>query len=86
MQYAVRGEVVSRAGVLEGEGREILYTNIGNPHQVGQSPITYYRQVLALCDLPAECSVDHPKAEEMFPKDVIRRAREYREITRRSSG
>ncbi|CAB9527599.1 Probable alanine aminotransferase, mitochondrial [Seminavis robusta] len=80
MQYAVRGEVAMLADKLAAEGREILYTNIGNPHQVGQSPITYYRQVLALCDLPAECGVDHPKAHEMFPADVIARANEYRDI------
>lgn len=80
MQYAVRGEVVMRADQLAARGREILYTNIGNPHQVGQKPITYYRQVLALCDLPAAEGVDHPNVEFVFPKDVIERAREYREI------
>jgi hypothetical protein len=80
MQYAVRGEVVMKADQLAAQGKEILYTNIGNPHQVGQSPITYYRQVLALCDLPAECGVDHPKVFEMFPSDVVDRAREYRAI------
>ena len=58
MQYAVRGEVVLRANQLEAKGRTILYTNIGNPHQVGQSPITYYRQVIALCDLPAEHGIE----------------------------
>jgi hypothetical protein len=79
MQYAVRGEVVMKADQLAAQGKEILYTNIGNPHQVGQSPITYYRQVLALCDLPAECGVDHPNVYDMFPKDVVARAREYRE-------
>lgn len=68
------------ADKLVAEGREILYTNIGNPHQVGQSPITYYRQVLALCDLPAGCGVDHPNIHEIFPSDVIERAKEYRDI------
>lgn len=34
MQYAVRGEVVMKADQLAASGREILYTNIGNPHQV----------------------------------------------------
>jgi len=34
MQYAVRGEVVMKADQLAAAGREILYTNIGNPHQV----------------------------------------------------
>jgi hypothetical protein len=80
MQYAVRGEVVLRADQLAAEGREILYTNIGNPHQVGQAPITYFRQILALCDLPAEYGVDHPAASQLFPADVIAKAREYRAI------
>eukprot|EP00546_Thalassionema_frauenfeldii_P006908 CAMPEP_0178920626 /NCGR_PEP_ID=MMETSP0786-20121207/15106_1 /TAXON_ID=186022 /ORGANISM="Thalassionema frauenfeldii, Strain CCMP 1798" /LENGTH=767 /DNA_ID=CAMNT_0020594707 /DNA_START=43 /DNA_END=2346 /DNA_ORIENTATION=- len=80
MQYAVRGEVVMRANQLEAEGKNILYTNIGNPHQVGQSPITYYRQVMALCDLPAEVGVDHPSVGDMFPPDVIERAKELRDI------
>jgi aspartate/methionine/tyrosine aminotransferase len=80
MQYAVRGEVVMKADQLAAQGREILYTNIGNPHQVGQKPITYYRQVLSLCDLPAEHGVDHPKVYEMYPKDVVERARQYRAI------
>lgn len=45
---------------------------------MGQKPITYYRQVLALCDLPAECGVDHPEVSKLFPSDVIQRAKEYR--------
>ena len=80
MQYAVRGEVVMKADQLAASGKEILYTNIGNPHQVGQHPITYYRQVVALCDLPADCGVDHPDVSKLFPPDVVRRAKEYREI------
>lgn len=80
MQYAVRGEVVMKADQLAAQGREILYTNIGNPHQVGQKPITYYRQVLALCDLPPEQGVDHPNVYELFPRDVVARAKEYLEI------
>lgn len=78
MQYAVRGDVVTRAEALRAEGRDIIFTNVGNPHSVKQKPITYYRQVLALCDLPAECGVDHPDVGRMFPADVVRRAREYR--------
>jgi aspartate/methionine/tyrosine aminotransferase len=78
MQYAVRGEVVMRADELKAEGSEILFTNIGNPQAVGQSPITYYRQVMALCDLPAEDGVDHPEVLKMFPSDVVQRARDMR--------
>ncbi len=60
------------------EGRKIIYTNIGNPHAVGQKPITYYRQVLSLCDLPPECGVDNPTVASGFPADVVDRARELR--------
>mmetsp|Transcript_3204 Transcript_3204/g.4309 ORF Transcript_3204/g.4309 Transcript_3204/m.4309 type:complete len:669 (-) Transcript_3204:60-2066(-) len=80
MQYAVRGDVVMRADELAAEGKPIIYTNIGNPHSVGQQPITYFRQVLALCDLPAECGVEHPIAAQMFPADVLERAIELRNI------
>ncbi|MBA0658701.1 hypothetical protein Goklo_010885 [Gossypium klotzschianum] len=31
----------------------ILYCNIGNPQSLGQQPITFFREVLALCDHPA---------------------------------
>lgn len=79
MQYAVRGQVVMRADALKAQGKEILFTNIGNPHSVGQSPITYYRQVLALCDLPAADGVDHREVGRLFPEDVIARAKEMRE-------
>ena len=60
----VRGEIVIRAGELEEElkkgkklpyGDSILYCNIGNPQQLGQVPITFFRQVLALCDYPEVC-------------------------------
>lgn len=80
MQYAVRGEVVIKADQLASEGREIIYTNIGNPHSVGQKPITFYRQVLALCDLPADNGVDHPDAHRLFPADTLQRARELRDM------
>ncbi|KAH9618361.1 hypothetical protein KSS87_017224, partial [Heliosperma pusillum] len=31
---------------------QILYCNIGNPQSLGQHPITFFREVLALCDHP----------------------------------
>ena len=30
----------------------VIMCNIGNPQQLGQKPITFFRQVLALCDYP----------------------------------
>ena len=59
-QYAVRGEIVARAKELENDLKsgkklpfdQIIYCNIGNPQQLGQQPITFFRQVLAICDYP----------------------------------
>jgi hypothetical protein len=58
--YAVRGEIVIRAMELDKHLREgaklpftkMVYCNIGNPQQLGQKPITFCRQVAALCDYP----------------------------------
>ena len=47
-------------------------------HAAGQKPITYYRQVLALCDLPAECGIANPQVSSAFPTDVVERAIEMR--------
>jgi aspartate/methionine/tyrosine aminotransferase len=52
---------------------------IGNPQAVGQRPITYFRQVLALTDL-GDYGLDHPEVNTMFPVDVVKRARNIREI------
>lgn len=54
----------------------IVYTNIGNPQSMGQAPLTWPRQVMALVDLPASIGVDHPLAPQLFPADAIARARE----------
>lgn len=87
MEYAVRGKVVITADQIKEELQSgskphpfdhIIYTNIGNPHSVGQKPLTWPRQVLALVDLPDEVGVDHPMAEQLFPPDAIRRAREIK--------
>jgi alanine transaminase len=93
MQYAVRGPVVQAADAIDESLRSsttttdkskypfdhILYTNIGNPHSVGQLPLTWPRQVLALADLPDAVGVDHPLAAQLFPRDAIERAREIKE-------
>ncbi|KAG7355425.1 tyrosine/nicotianamine aminotransferase [Nitzschia inconspicua] len=57
---------------------KIIYTNIGNPHSVGQKPLTWPRQVMALVDLPNEVGIDHPDAPNFFPLDAIERAREIK--------
>lgn len=88
MQYAVRGQVVIAAdqitkNIASKSGPSypfdhIIYTNIGNPHSVGQQALTWPRQVLALCDLPDDMGIDHPKAKQLFPSDAIDRAREIK--------
>jgi len=82
-QYAVRGALVLRAmqhqRALEQGSKlpfdEIFFCNIGNPHQLHQKPITYFRQVLSLMDYPE--MADHPAAKEIYPADAIKRAKSF---------
>jgi len=93
MEYAVRGKVVNAADRINADLKStstststtppnfshIVYTNIGNPHAVGQSPLTWPRQVLALTDLPPGVGTDHRLAKRLFPGDAIQRARKIKE-------
>ncbi|GLU22533.1 hypothetical protein SLE2022_386010 [Rubroshorea leprosula] len=80
-EYAVRGEIVTLAQKLQEEIQakpgsqpfeEILYCNIGNPQSLGQQPITFFREVLALCDHPA--ILDKSETQGLFSADAIERA------------
>jgi alanine transaminase len=80
MEYAVRGEVPIRANEIQRKLKsdpgswpfqEITKANIGNPHEMGQRPITFVRQVLACCVDPALLE------EPFYPDDVKERARSY---------
>lgn len=79
-EYAVRGEIVLKAEELKqklkqsGHGLpfdEIVSCNIGNPHELGQKPITFFRQVIALCHCPELLGKGH------FAPDVEARAKTY---------
>eukprot|EP00922_Rhytidocystis_sp_ex-Travisia-forbesii_P012762 GHVS01019198.1.p1 GENE.GHVS01019198.1~~GHVS01019198.1.p1 ORF type:complete len:714 (-),score=124.66 GHVS01019198.1:617-2473(-) len=79
-QYAVRGEIVHRALEIEKELRNsegcynftaTLPANIGNPQAVGQTPITFHRQMLS-CMLSPELL-----STTLFPSDVMTRARSF---------
>jgi len=70
-EYAVRGPIVARAQELEREGREIVYCNIGNPQALKQKPLTYIRQVLALCQYPELMD----SCQGQFPQDAIEAAK-----------
>ncbi|GAX86501.1 hypothetical protein CEUSTIGMA_g13909.t1 [Chlamydomonas eustigma] len=84
-EYAVRGEIVQIAQKLAKElekgatlpFQKLVWCNIGNPQILGQKPITYFRQVLSLCEYPELLSV--PEVEKLFPTDVLSRARQLLE-------
>jgi len=44
----VRGELYLRASELQKEGKKIIFTNVGNPHALGQKPLTFPRQAKSL--------------------------------------
>ncbi|XP_054286727.1 alanine aminotransferase 1-like [Macrosteles quadrilineatus] len=78
MEYAVRGPLVIRASEIEKEleqgakkpFNEVIKANIGDCHAMGQVPITFIRQVLALVALPE--LLNDPR----FPDDVKKRAKD----------
>ncbi len=71
-EYAVRGPIVARAAELERAGRAIIYCNIGNPQSLGQRPLTWVRQVLALAEYP---ELAEQVQSGTFPDDVLETAR-----------
>lgn len=81
-EYAVRGPIVARAAELEKHGREVIYCNIGNPQSLGQQPLTWNRQILALCEYPALMEL----APAAFPEDAIETARAILAGTRHGLG
>ena len=56
MEYAVRGPIPQRAAELEAQGMKIIPCHIGNPQALGQSPMSYNRQVLSLVEDPSKIS------------------------------
>ena len=72
-EYAVRGELVLRAIALEEQLKagaslpfeQLVYCNIGNPQQLKQEPISYFRQVLAATTCPELLE------QGIFPPDVV---------------
>lgn len=77
MEYAVRGPLLLRALEIEKElqrgekkpFKEVIKANVGDAHAMGQKPITFLRQVLALTVSP--CLMDDPS----YPEDAKQRAR-----------
>jgi len=78
MSYAVRGPLMIRANELQRqlaeEGLErpfknVIKANIGDAHAMGNKPITFIRQVMAMITYPPLIETD------MFPEDAKSRAR-----------
>merc|ERR1711936_206495 len=77
-EYAVRGPLVIRASELELELKQgvkkpfssVIKANIGDAHAMGNKPITFIRQVMAIITHPPLLETD------AFPEDAKARARE----------
>ncbi|KAL3511327.1 hypothetical protein ACH5RR_030728 [Cinchona calisaya] len=78
-QYTVRGELYLWASEFQKEGKKIIFTNIGNPHALGQRPLTFPRKVIALCQAPF--LLDDPNVGLIFPADAIAKAKHYLSLT-----
>lgn len=85
-QYAVRGELAIkseqyRAQLGKGEGKDlpfdsVIAANIGNPQQLDQKPITFFRQVTSLMENPELLQHESVLLDIMgYKSDVIDRAK-----------
>ena len=89
-KYAVRGELATRAEKYRAKlsGRKVqdvpdqlpfdtvISANIGNPQQLDQQPITFFRQVLSLLEYPALLEKESVLRDGLgYQQDVIDRAK-----------
>jgi alanine transaminase len=85
-KYAVRGELAIkaeqyRAALAKGEGKDlpfdkVIFANIGNPQQLDQKPITFFRQVASLLENPGLLEKEDVLKNGLgYPQDVIERAK-----------
>lgn len=85
-KYAVRGELAVkseqyRAQLNKGEGKDlpfdtVISANIGNPQQLDQKPITFFRQVASLMENPLLLENEKVLQEGLgYKPDVIARAK-----------
>lgn len=90
-QYAVRGELATRAESYRAKLKKghpptppdeslpfdtVISANIGNPQQLDQKPITFFRQVLSLLEYPPLLENEEVLIKSLgYKQDVIDRAR-----------
>jgi aspartate/methionine/tyrosine aminotransferase len=53
----------------------VIYCNIGNPQELKQKPLTFFRQVISLLEYPE--LLEQPEVLKHYPADVVARAREF---------
>lgn len=92
-KYAVRGELATRsedyrAQIAKGDGKDlpfeqVISANIGNPQQLDQKPITFFRQVLSLLEYPPLLEKEDVLLNQLgYKKDVLERARRLLEAVK----
>lgn len=85
-KYAVRGELAIksdqyRAQLAKGEGKDlpfdsVISANIGNPQQLDQKPITFFRQVASLVENPQLLENEEVLKNGLgYKSDVLERAK-----------
>ena len=85
-KYAVRGELAVkseeyRAKIARGEAddlpfNEVISANIGNPQQLDQKPITFFRQVTSLLENPQLLEKEDVLINHLgYKSDVVKRAK-----------
>lgn len=85
-QYAVRGELAVkseeyRAKLAKGDGKDlpfdtVIAANIGNPQQLDQKPITFFRQVASLLENPGLLEQEDVLIKSLgYQPDVLDRAK-----------
>ncbi|SGZ52520.1 CIC11C00000001073 [Sungouiella intermedia] len=95
-KYAVRGKIPIRADELRSQIESdpenhglpydrIISANIGNPQQLDQKPLSWYRQVLSLMQYPNLISkidgLDSEVKDKLYPPDVVERAKKLLKST-----
>ena len=85
-KYAVRGQLAIkseeyRAKLKKGEGKDlpfdtVISANIGNPQQLDQKPITFFRQVASLMENPQLLEHEDVLTGPLgYKKDALERAK-----------
>ncbi|KAI8979833.1 pyridoxal phosphate-dependent transferase [Mycotypha africana] len=83
-EYAVRGALPIRAEAISQQLKKdpssmkfdrVVFCNIGNPQQLNQKPISFFRQVASLCDNPELLKAENRSiVSKLYPADAIARA------------